>query len=525
MTGQVTQAAAAEQAASQQFRSQVGHISRQSGIFFTGTILSAALGYVFKIYLARTLGAEALGIYALGMTLVAFIGLFNSLGLPQSAMRFVAAYHVAGKFEQLHALIWRGTSLLLVANVVVGTILLVGGRWVAIRFYHSPALIPYLPFFAVLMLSGAVSSFYRQVLAGYRDLKLRTLIVNFVGTPLTMLIAVVLIWLGLGLRGYLLGQIASAILVCVLLGVAVRHLTPVAARFFAQPGKYPERQIWSFSIVMLGVSFLDFIIAQVDKVAIGFFRSPRELGIYSVAAALVAYIPLILISVNQIFAPTIAHLHTRGDHELLSRLFQSLTKWVTSLTLPLTLVVIILSRPLMSLFGPEFAVGWPILIIGALGQLVNCGVGSVGYMLLMSGNERRLMRAQAGMATIMLILSAVLVPTKGILGAAIAASITTAGINVWNLVGVRRALRLSPYNRSFRKLLLPTLASGAAVFAVKTYSPILHHNWMSIAVATILAYAVFVGLLIMSGLDSDDRMIAAAIWSRVSGAMGGSMRA
>src|ERR1700736_3658206 len=85
-----------------QFRSQVGHISRQSGIFFAGTIFSAALGYVFKVYLARVLGAEVLGIYALGITLVGFLGIFNTLGLSQSAVRFVAAYRAAGKFEELH---------------------------------------------------------------------------------------------------------------------------------------------------------------------------------------------------------------------------------------------------------------------------------------------------------------------------------------------------------------------------------------------------------------------------------------
>ncbi len=525
MTEPVIQETAQVEAATQQFRSQVGHISRQSGVFFAGTILSAALGYLFKIYLARTLGAEALGIYALGMTLIAFIGIFNALGLPESAVRFVAVYEAERKFKQLHALLWRGPVLLVVANLAAAALLLTAGRWVAVRFYHSPALVPYLPLFALIMLFGAITGFYRQVLGGYRDLKLRTLIINFVGVPFNMLVAILLISIGLGLRGYLVAQICSAVAIAILLIAAVRHFTPVAARFLAQPGTYPERQVWSFSASMLGVSFLGFLMGQVDKVAIGFFRSAREVGIYSVAAALVVYLPLILTSVNQIFAPTIAHLHTRGEHALLSRLFQSLTKWVTGLTLPLVLVVIVFSRPLMRLFGPEFVVGWPILVIGAFGQLVNCGVGSVGYLLLMSGNEKRLLRAQGGMAAIMVILSAALVPSGGILGAAIAAAITTAGINLWNLIEVRRALALSPYNRSYLKLVLPALASIAIVLAIKSYSAWFQHDWLAIGVALVLSYAVFASLMLMSGLDSDDRLIASAIWSRVYAAVGGGTRA
>ena len=47
--------------------------------------------------------------------------------------------------------------------------------------------------------------------------------------------------------------------------------------------------------------------------------------------------------------------------------------------------MIIFAPALMRIFGPDFEVGWPVLVIGTLGQLVNCAVGSVGYLLLMSG--------------------------------------------------------------------------------------------------------------------------------------------
>src|SRR5271163_814131 len=146
--GAIGESTAASAAGTQQFQSQVGHISRQSGVFFAGTIFTAAFGYVFKVYLARVLGPEALGMFALGITLVGFLGVFNSLGLPQSAVRFVAAYCAAGKFERLHALLWRGSRILLTANLLFAAILLTAGRWVAVRFYHSTALVQYLPWFA-----------------------------------------------------------------------------------------------------------------------------------------------------------------------------------------------------------------------------------------------------------------------------------------------------------------------------------------------------------------------------------------
>src|ERR1022692_738726 len=34
--------------------------------------------------------------------------------------------------------------------------------------------------------------------------------------------------------------------------------------------------------------------------------------------------------------------------------------------------------------GRDFEAGWSVLVIGTLGELIDCGVGSVGFLLLMS---------------------------------------------------------------------------------------------------------------------------------------------
>jgi O-antigen/teichoic acid export membrane protein len=315
--------------------------------------------------------------------------------------------------------------------------------------------------------------------------------------------------------------VGSAAVVCVLLIAAARKLTPPQARFSALSSAPLDREIWSFSATMLGVVLLEFLIVQVDKIALGFYRGAREVGVYSVAAALAAYVPLVLQSVNQIFAPTIADLHTRGDRALLARLFQSLTKWVAGLTMPLATVIIIFARPLMRIFGPGFEAGWPILVIGTLGQLVNCGVGSVGYLLLMSGNERRLIKVQTVMAAVMILLNIALVPLWGIVGAAVAAAITNVGINVWNLLQVRAALRLSPYNRSYFRLLPPTVACLAVTLLVKSNSAVFHHDWLTVGVSGIFAYLTFAGMVLIFGLNPDDRLIANAIWMRFRAAFAG----
>lgn len=499
----------------QQFRSQVGHISRHSGVFFAGTLFTAGLSYVFKIYLAHTLGAEGLGIYALGMTLVGFLGIFNSLGLPESALRFGSLYRATQQPERLRSLLFWGGAILLAANLVSALIFLPVGRIIALRFYHSPGVAQYLPWFLGVMLLGAVSVFYNRILAGYKAVGQRTVINNFIGSPVTMLLAVLFIGVGWGLSGYLLAHILGAALVIVLLLFVVWQRTPNEARVLLPLPSFLERQVWSFSATAAGILLLEFLMAQVDKIALGFYLDPRSVGIYSVAAAVVAYESLILNSVNQVFSSIIADLHSRGDSAMLGRLYKSLTKWVFGLTLPLAITVIVFAHPILRMFGHDFEAGWPILIIGTVGQLVNCGVGSVGLLLMMSGNQRQLLRVQTCMAFVMALGNIVFIPMWGIVGAAVASAITNVGLNTWNLVSVRKVLGLSPFGRSFARLLVPAVASILLALIARREQHLFRHDWLLIGVSLLANYGVFGAVMAVLGMDEDDRLIMRAMWTRI----------
>jgi O-antigen/teichoic acid export membrane protein len=501
------------------FRRHVGQISRQSSVFFAGTLFTAISGYVFKVYLARVLGAESLGIYALGMTMVGFFGIFNGLGLPQSAVRFVSAYSANAQFDRLRAFLGHGTLLLLIANFLLAGCFLGLGPWIAVRFYHTPALTRYLHFFVSIMFLGAITTFFGQVLAGYKDVARRIFITNFVGGPSTILLAVALLAMGSSLRGYLAAQVFSSILVLALMLWTIWRLTPRQARFLAGPLSRLDSEVLTFSSAVFGIGILEFSLAQADKILIGVFLNARDVGIYAVAVAVVGFVPIALQSVNQIFAPTIADLHARGEYELLQRLFQTLTKWICALTLPLATVVIVFSAPLMRIFGVDFQSGWPILVIGTLGQLVNCVVGSVGYLLLMSGHQRSLMKVQGGMAIVMVALGLALIPLWGLVGAVLAAAITNAVSNAWYLVEVRRRLRLFPYNRSYMRLLPPLVLTVCLVGALKSGLAALRPEWMTVMVSTIFAYIAFILVTVLVGLNSDDRMILDAVWWKLRGRM------
>ena len=208
----------------------------------------------------------------------------------------------------------------------------------------------------------------------------------------------------------------------------------------------------------------------------------REVGIYFLAATLTAFIPIVLQSVNQIFAPMIAELHARGNHELLRRLYQTLTKWVLGLTIPLAFTVMVFARPLMGIFSVEFASGWPVLIIGTAGQLVNCGVGSVGLLLLMSGQQARVIRVQMYVAAATVASNFLLIPVWGLVGAAIASAAANIMVNLLYLREVHKTLALLPSKRGYIFLIWPSSAALAITIFLRVATRGLHVQAVAIAV-------------------------------------------
>jgi O-antigen/teichoic acid export membrane protein len=501
-------------AGTSEFYRRIGSISRQSAVYFAGTILTAAAGYFFKIYLARRLGAEALGLYALGMSIVGFLALFNAVGLPTAAARFVAEYSTRGEFLRLGAFLRGGAVLLTLGNLVLGGLVLIAGPWVAVHFYHAPALRSYFWAFALVMLFGVLTTFLGQVMAGYRDVARRTVITHFIGTPVNIVVAVLLLSMGFGLGGYMIAQVASAMLVLALLAVSVWKMTPEGGREagFARV----DKEVVTFSAAAFGLAGVDFALSQTDKIVLGCYLPPRQVGIYAVAMALVGFVPIALQSMNQIFSPIIAELHAGGNRHLLQRLYATLTKWIVILTIPLALTIVIFARPLMGIFGPGFQSGAAVLAIGATGQLINCAVGSVGFLLMMSGHQNEMIKIQAANAVLLIGLSLLMVPRWGLAGAAMASAITVATTNIWSLAAVRRRLKLFPYHAGYLKLALPTLLSGGILLALMRAAAGIHSPWKIALSGLVCGYGSFLGTLVAFGLDGEDRQITQMVWARIT---------
>ena len=70
----------------------MGTILRQGSVLLSGNILLLIGSYFFKIYLARTVGAEGLGLFAIADSLLSFALLAIVWQLPSALFRFIPQF-------------------------------------------------------------------------------------------------------------------------------------------------------------------------------------------------------------------------------------------------------------------------------------------------------------------------------------------------------------------------------------------------------------------------------------------------
>lgn len=269
-----------------------------------------------------------------------------------------------------------------------------------------------------------------------------------VGRPALLLIGVVSLWAvsGKGLDP-LIAMCTNVAAAAFMLG----GLVVLAARTISRrtEGVAPcfETRRWLVSALpfalMGGVGLIN---AQTDIVMLGAMRTQHDVGIYRVAVAGASMIPLALGAINAAIGPTLAHAHTKGDRQRLIGIVRA-----TALTglagglFEFALFGLWGEDFIRVIFGSAYLTAWMPLMILALGQTVNAGVGPVGVVLNMTGHERDTFGVLALSAALNVGLNAVLIPRFGIRGAASATAVATVTWNVLMTWRVKRQLAFMPF--------------------------------------------------------------------------------
>lgn len=390
-------------------------------------VLGTGLAYAIQILVSRTLGAAEFGTYAYVLGLLNVARIVVSVGFDIAAVRFASVYHRAGDGGRLRAFLWasRGT---------VGLLSLVGAALCALACLLLSDRLPsglLAPLIAgcVLLAPASLLTLEVALLQALKRVYAARLPNVFLRPALLAAVLCAAV--------YGLGQSPTATLalhanvVGVLAALAINLLQTRAYSLAAGRARMVwEVREWSaFCAVNLGQSLVYLLLSQqADIVVVGSLVGTREAGYYAAASQVATLIMLGISAVNQFAAPMLAEFHDRRGDPRLRRILARTTLLNAALSLPMIVVVVALGPWLLGLFGPSFAAAYPVIVVLAVGNVVNALWGALwGDLLSMAGLQNEAAAVVVAVTILNVVLTLVLTPTLGILGAACA---TTAAVLV-----------------------------------------------------------------------------------------------
>jgi O-antigen/teichoic acid export membrane protein len=405
-------------------------------------LAGAGMAFGLQVLLARLLGHAQYGVYIFAFTLIATLSLVLKLGFDTTMLRFLPGYRIRNQWELLRGLlressrlVWAaagGVAILIAA--VAGLVRPGADAELAWTFCIAGAA---LPLMATQHLAEArLRAFDRLTLARIPPELLQPLLLGLI------VVAFMTAQGGIRAPAAMFCTLVAAALTLLVSTLAFRSVAPAQA--FSGPVRRDSRRWRTASLLLAAFSTTMLVIGQIDVVVAGAMMGPEVAGSYATASRISKFIPFGLTAVNLALAPLASRLFHEGRTDELQRVVVWAAGAILLTTLPLAAGVILFGTSLLGVFGPEFVVARDALVILSIGKVVNALCGPTATLLAMSGNQRELAAVAVGSAALDGALLILLIPWLGMVGAAVATTLTTVAWNLALLYLVRRRTGIRP---------------------------------------------------------------------------------
>ncbi len=482
-------------------------IAKESAISFSGMGLGQLFRYLFTTLLARWAGMELLGIYSISNAVTRIMEVIGKLGLDQGILRKVSR---AEKEKDKQTAIRSALKMGLVSGMIIMLVQIGIADWLSTYFFHETTLLTMvitihalsLPFYILIH----ISAFSTQ---GYKILK-HKIFVSEIQNPFTLLLVMVLFYFLFSAESsIILPVVIASIFGLITISISLRKVTGVNLLSLME-GKF-NRKLINYSIPIMFISILGTVLHWTDVFMLGYFTDTSTVGLYHPAARTAGIIRMIFLSFAGIYGPIMAEIFAKKLQIEMEHIFKLVTRWIFTFSLPFALLIFIYPKKVMLIFGGDFIIGYPILMILLIASFIQAIFGIGGTTLNMTGFPKiNLINTFIGCG-LNIGLNILLIPRMGGLGAALATLSTLTFIALIRGLQNWKLLHLNPWSW---KLIKPfgsaIITMGVGYYLKPFIMPF--HTIFTLLCAGIVIFTVFFILLWFFGLDQDDKELKTGIF-------------
>jgi O-antigen/teichoic acid export membrane protein len=443
----------------------IGRLARGGTANLLGAAVTGLCTFALTVVVTRGISREAAGVFFSVTSLFLVATTVGQLGTQTGLVFFIARSRAAGRADLISAYMRTAMRPMLALAIVMAVVVVVlAGPLARITSpEHAQDAATYLRLLAPFIPVAGVEIVLLAATRGLGFMKANALIEQ-IARPLVQLALV---------------AAATFVTSSVVLGLAwsIAYVPAAIAAWFAfrriskrtHAGSAPVadepvgKEFWKFTIPRSLTSIIQILMQRFDIVLVGALSGAVNAAVYAAATRFIVVGQLGINALTLAAQPQFAEKITTDRHRAANELYQITTAWLVVVTWPIYLVLVVFAEPVLRVFGHGYSSGDTVIILIAASMLLSTGLGMVDTVLAMAGHTswnlaNALLALGANIA-----LDFWLIPSHGIVGAAIGWATAIVVRNVAAALQVAIAMRFQPVARSAIVAVLLALTCFAGI--------------------------------------------------------------
>lgn len=362
---------------------KIAEESTRGGFFlFFGTAASTVIMALSSIMVARLLGPELYGQYALAIVVPQMLFLFTDVGINSGIIKYAASLKQQGETNRIPRIVKYG--MLLKVSVGIGIFLLsyALSGFFATLILKRPDLEPYIKIASTAIILQVIFTTATSTFVGLDKTEYNALTVSLEAFAKAA-VSISLVALGFGVAGALIGHVAgyaiAAITGLALTFMLIRKMKSTST-YSGQSASNDLKMLLHYGMPLYVSALLTGLIPTYQNMVLALYATDYQVGNYKAATNFIALMHVITMPIATALLPAFSKLNSTTNHKI-NQFFKTANKYTALLITPITCLIIILSSEIVQIvYGSTYNSAPTFLATYSLLYLLT----GLGYLTLTS---------------------------------------------------------------------------------------------------------------------------------------------
>jgi O-antigen/teichoic acid export membrane protein len=471
------------------------HIVKGSAFIFIISIITNFLGYVIRIFLARSLSPAEYGLIYAALSILGIANILRNMGMPDTLRKKVPEFLVKNSYVKIKSTMVFAFLLEFLYTIAIVSVIFIASDALAGNVLKSATGVPIL---LILCLSTLVTVGYQIINSTFQGLqRFKIYTLSDLSTYGLRTLFIVLFVAPFGVLALPYAYLTASVIMTIAVYIVFIKKFPKIIKARINLDKKLSKELLYFSAPMMMGYTASTIVTNLDTILLAFFRTPQDVALYQVALPLANLLLLVSSAITIVLLPTISELWSRKKHDMVGHMIGLVSKALFIIMIPLAMTMIAFPENVISmLFGESYVAAAPILQILSFATLI-ISMNSIFSSSFIGIGKPGLITKLTFIATAFNVaFNIVLIPTMGIRGAAF--SLLTSSAVGFLLLSyyLRKHAKFRIQWLNIGKIFFDGLISVSLIFIIKTL--LVLNPWVELFVSLIVSVAFYTTFILWS---------------------------